>query len=1125
MAGTDAMGRLSRANPAFARVMGVPAGEFMGAPLQTLAPSDQQAEIAAQLDELLSGRSASARFELRRDLEDDRQLWADVIVTPTHCAAGPVTGLVIVALDATDRKCNEALRMQRQLLAMQNAGLGLWSWDVERDHMVFDMLWAMSLGCAVSALEPTSHTWRRRMPEEELPAVDRALWTCLKGQCAEFVVEHRMRHEEGHWVWFFTTGMVTQRSAAGRALQMVGTSQDITQRKNAEAALVLSRLRQSLAMQSAGLGQWEWHVPSGETVFDPRFCEMLGYVPDELVPHVDTWALLDLPGEHAPIRDSMTTLVDGSAEEYRRERRMRHKMGREVWVLDTGRVIERDARGQAVRMVGLYQDISEQKQLEATLRQAKEAADAASRAKSEFLANMSHEIRTPLNAIIGLTRLVLNTELNPRQNDHLSKVHSASRALLGILNDVLDYSKIEAGCMELEEIQFSLEETLSGVADLFGAQIEQKGLVLFLEIAPDVPTEVIGDPLRLTQVLNNLIGNAIKFTERGEIRVKAELAGTNALGNTMRISVSDTGIGLSKEQQGRLFQAFTQADNSVTRRYGGTGLGLTISQKLVALMQGEITVDGIEGKGCTFTFEFRVRRPAIPSSGPDLQRLRGLRALVVDDQETSRIILENMLASWGLAVDTTASPADGLARLRERQAGGIPYDVVLLDWRMPEMNGMDMARVMREQTGQGLCPPFAVMVTGYGREQLQKEFSNAAAEVVLTKPIVPSMMFDVLTRLQQPEGSVGAGAQRPAEGARVRFDGARVLLVEDNLLNQEVASEFLASYGVTVVMANNGAEAVDQVQAHPFDMILMDLHMPVMDGIESARAIRAMPAYQHLPIVAMTAAVMSDDRGRCEAVGMVDFVAKPVDPDDLLRALRRWLPANLALRGSAPRAPTTPELGQPGSASSVFAIKLEGFDAATALRRMRGNEVRLMQLLRSFVAQQQDALGSLRSTLGAGEPSAALPQLHSIKGVAGTLGLMTLANAAGALEVQIKSGAAQVDDASFASELERTLKGLQVLCPADTAPSTEGAAQSVISAAKRAALQPMLDELQRYVNEQELVPDELIEALKRESVGALPMPAVTRLCQHLFDFAHEEAATELRRLASVVAHPQACATA
>ena len=484
-----------------------------------------------------------------------------------------------------------------------------------------------------------------------------------------------------------------------------------------------------------------------------------------------------------------------------------------------------------------------------------------------------------------------------------------------------------------------------------------------------------------------------------------------------------------------------------------------------------------------------------------------------------------MLAAWGLAVDTTASPVDGLERLRERQASGIPYDVVLLDWRMPEMNGMEMARAMREQTRQGQCPPFAVMVTGYGREQLQKQFSDAAPEVVLTKPVLPSMMFDVLTRVQQPAGGVGAGAPHRVEGAKARFDGARVLLVEDNLLNQEVASEFLGSYGVAVVIANNGAEAVDMVQANACDMILMDLHMPAMDGIESARAIRALPAYRHLPIVAMTAAVMSDDRGRCEEVGMVDFVAKPVDPDDLVRALRRWLPAKLTLRGDANGVPATSAPRQVSPAATVFAIKLEGFDAASALRRVRGNEVRLLQLLRLFAVQQQDGLGLLRSTLAAGEPAAALPQLHSIRGVAGTLGLMALANAAGALEAQIKSGAAEVDAAPFASELTRTLKCLQMFCPAVTAASAEGVALPPISAAKCAALQPVLAELQRYVNEQELVPDELIETLKRESLGALPMPTITRLCQHLFDFAHEDASVELRRLASVVAQPHACTTA
>jgi CheY-like chemotaxis protein len=673
--------------------------------------------------------------------------------------------------------------------------------------------------------------------------------------------------------------------------------------------------------------------------------------------------------------------------------------------------------------------------------------------------------------------------------------------------------------MDLEHIQFSIEEPLNSVANLFGAQVEQKGLELFFEMAPNVPTEVIGDPMRLTQVLNNLVGNAIKFTDRGEIRIKVELASGDESDCTLRIGVSDTGIGLSKAQAARLFQAFTQADNSVTRKYGGTGLGLTISQKLVELMNGEITVSSIEGQGCTFSFTFQVRRPAVAQHALDLQRLRGLRALVVDDQETSRLIMENMFGTWGMTVETTPSPIDGLALVRENQQRGTPYDVVLLDWRMPEMNGLEMARAMREQTGPGQCPPFAVMVTAFGREQLLNEAGDVGLDVVLTKPVVPSALFDILTRLQQPSGAPVAIAPRPAaDTAAVRFDGARILLAEDNFLNQEVACEFLASYGAVVSVAGDGAQALRLALQQPFDMVLMDLHMPVMDGVESARAIRALPGCETLPIVAMTAAVMSEDRVRCEAAGMVDFVAKPVDPDDLVRSMRRWLPAGGAghaggaASAPAPRAHAGGVAATP--ANSLYAIKLPGFDPSAALRRMRGNEERLMQLLRTFCIQQRDTIAELRLTLSRDDREGAMRQLHSVKGVAGTLGLMPVADAANALEARIKAGLTPFDETALSQALTQVLAVLGELTPAPAEPAA--APLAVLSDADRETLQRLLSELSGYVRDQELVPDALIDELKHRCAGSAPAQRVALLCQHLFDFDHAAALEDLQQLSAAL---------
>jgi PAS domain S-box-containing protein len=604
---TDASGRVVRANQAFALLLGCPVEMLIGRELASLVSEDDADVHAELLAALRSGRQPGGRLELRYEPEPDRTAWADVAFSARRDADGEFAGLAVLALDIGARKRQEALQLQRHGLALQAAGLGLWEWQVETGHYQVDMFWAMTLGYAVSELRPHVDTVVALEHPDDTLEISRLIHTCLRGETAEYAGERRLRHKEGHWVWLLDHGMVVERDAEGRPRRMIGTSQDITRRKLAEAALLQSRQRQSLALSSAHLGQWDWNIATGEMSFDERFAQIVGYEVGELASDISAWQRLDHPEDAAMIEAQLMAHLAGETEAYLSEHRIIHKRGHAVWVLGTGMVVERDAQGNPLRMVGLHKDISAAKQAEVDLRAAKEAADSANRAKSMFLANMSHEIRTPMNAVIGLTRLVLDTELTGRQRDFLQKVHASSKSLLGILNDILDHSKIEAGRMALEQIQFSIEEPLTSVANLFGAQVEQKGLELFFDVAHDVPMEVIGDSMRLTQVLNNLVGNAIKFTERGEIRLKAEVAERDAAGTLILFSVTDTGIGLPEAQASNLFQAFTQADNSVTRKYGGTGLGLAISQQLVHLMGGEISVASTPGEGCTFSFTVRLQ--------------------------------------------------------------------------------------------------------------------------------------------------------------------------------------------------------------------------------------------------------------------------------------------------------------------------------------------------------------------------------------------------------------------------------------------------------------------------------------------------------------------------------------
>ena len=660
----------------------------------------------------------------------------------------------------------------------------------------------------------------------------------------------------------------------------------------------------------------------------------------------------------------------------------------------------------------------------AELRAAKEEAERLTQVKSEFLANMSHEIRTPMNAILGMLYLAQKHDLAPTLRNQIGKAQGAARSLLGIINDILDFSKIEAGKMELEHIEFGLDSVLEQLTDAIGYQAEQKGIEFLIRYDPSIPRHLVGDPLRLGQVLLNLCSNAVKFTERGEVELALRRIDSTETDIAIQVYVRDSGIGMSPEVQHKLFEEFTQADQSTTRRFGGTGLGLAICKKLMGLMGGRIWVDDSQpGKGTTICFAVRLpiarqaqahQRRLVEETGP---LLKGVRVLVVDDNEVSRSILAELLHYFHLDVGTAASGQAALTALGA--AAARPYDIVMMDWRMPGMNGDEVAQRIH---GDPDIPhkPKIVMVTAYGREEVIRRAEQAGVDGFLIKPVSPSTLLDtilsVLGRSRLLKHDEPGDSGRPANTTSPHLQGTRLLLVEDNEINREFATELLRSEGIAVDEAVNGQQAIEMVQQHDYDAVLMDVQMPVLDGLEATRRIRALAEepngtrFASLPIIAMTALAMAKDAEESRAAGMNDHVTKPIAPEQLMQVLAHWVkkPAG----GAQPMAPAPAAIEVP---SELAALK--SFDTLEGIRRIGGHVEAYRKQLYRFREHYPDAIAELRRLIASEGPQRAEEYCHALKGVTGNLGAVPLFEKITAVDDGLKLG--QLPEQTVLDELAR----------------------------------------------------------------------------------------------------------
>ena len=789
-------------------------------------------------------------------------------------------------------------------------------------------------------------------------------------------------------------------SVLHRLAEMRAKLQDMNERQESIAAELLRT--NHLANQALELTQsGEWHVDGSHLdVFcsserNARICGDPPRAPDwrydlerEVWQHIHEAD----PALAAEISRKFQDVMTGEAASFDATYLYKRPSdGRNIW-LRTLVQVHRTNDGKVARIFGVNQDVTTLKQAEIAILEAKLAAEDANRAKSDFLANMSHEIRTPMNAIIGLSHLALKTDLNARQHDFLSKIHQSGQHLLGIINDVLDFSKIEAGKLDVESSRFDLAKLLDNVANLLSDKAGAKGLELVFDVGRDVPYHLVGDPLRLSQILINYANNAVKFTERGEIDIVIRVQEASAHDVLLHFAVRDTGIGLTQEQLGRLFQSFQQADTSTSRKYGGTGLGLAISKKLAELMHGEVGVSSELGRGSTFWFTARLGLgeqvwPRLPSSID----FRNRRVLVVDDNSSARKVLAELLSNFDLLVSTAASGAAAIEAIKAA-ADTQPFDVVLLDWQMPGMTGIETALAIQQLELQ--AEPKIAIVTAHDREDVRLQSRDIGIEHIMIKPINSSVIFDTLIQLlddRREQPVLHAASQSTVIANLAVIHGAKVLLAEDNAMNQLVASELLMDVGLVVDIAANGQIAYEMAQSRPYDLVLMDMQMPIMDGMESTRLIRAVPQLSDLPIVAMTANARPEDRNLCLEAGMVDFVAKPIEPEDLFKKLLQWI------KPTQTRAVMSSTILQDQGGGEALP-EVAGLDQAAGLRRVLGHPVRYRAMLRAFSRNQGDAVQQMRSSLARNDRASAERLAHTLKGLAGNIGAAELQSVAEKLE-------------------------------------------------------------------------------------------------------------------------------
>ncbi|UXY55157.1 PAS domain S-box protein [Pseudomonas tohonis] len=997
---TDADGLIRVFNRGAERLLGYTAKELVGRQTPALLHVTEEVverghELSERYGEPIQGfrvfvhvpehEGAEAR-EWTYVRKDGTRFPVTLVVTAIRDAGGKPTGYLGIALDITERKAAE--HQLQESLATTRAVLDtavnpVITFGPDGRIQSFNPAGGVVFGC-----DPQTMPGRRL---EEL--VDPASRAAFAELLASYTGPASGAGPSGQELWglrgdgsSFPMQLTLAAMGTNGEQRLVCVVTDLTQLHLQRKSLLAARDQLLLAAEVAELGIWSWTLADDTLQWNARMYEIYGQPPEQserglLLEH---WHARVHPEDVDRVAKQLLAAIDGSAR-YEPIFRIVRPDG-QVRFIQAAAQIERDAQGQPTKVTGINRDITAQRELESRLLEARDKADAASAAKSFFLANMSHEIRTPMNAVLGMLQLVQGTELNERQLDYVLKAQTAARSLLGLLNDILDYSKIEAGKLQLDPHDFELEALMRDLAVVLAGNQGDKDVEVMFDLDARLPQRLVGDSFRLQQVLINLAGNALKFTSVGQVVVGFRLLRLFEGSVLLRVSVSDTGIGISAEQLERIFDGFTQAEASTSRRFGGTGLGLVICKRLVELMGARLEVESQPGQGSRFWFDVTLdlaEPGALRAACPGVDA--PLRLLVVDDNPVAGEVLLRTLLSLGWQAEYAATGEAAVNQVREAAQRQEPFDLVLMDWRMPGLDGLAASEAIQAMAGE-LQVPRILMITAHGSEVLADRSQQGGAPFAgfLTKPVTPLQLASAVQRaLGQVEAPVA-----PHEGARRRLAGLRLLVVEDNALNRQVASELLAREGAEVRLAEGGLEGVQAVlgSLKAFDAVLMDVQMPDIDGLEATRRIRADGRYPTLPIIAMTANAAAQDRQSCLDAGMDDHVGKPIDIHQLVATLLRWTQPGAAIHEAPPRA----EAGQASVVESRAAI----------LARFGGHLGLLMTVLASFDSEMQKQMQRLRESVASGDLSAVVGVLHGLKGSSGTMGASALCLRSGELEQQ-----------------------------------------------------------------------------------------------------------------------------